>query len=76
VLLRPQEFKVPDRPELYAVVRGSIVLVTARLLNIPPGVLVEHDRLVKMQQEKEVGPLPSRTVTCWRRGDPSTYLLW
>jgi hypothetical protein len=45
---------VPDKPELHAVIRGAIVLVSARLMNIPPGALVEPERIAKLKQDKEV----------------------
>lgn len=47
------EFKVPDRKELYDVVQGAVTLATARLHGVPPGPLVHPERLARQQQERE-----------------------
>jgi hypothetical protein len=47
-----QECKVPDRKELQDVVQAGIVIVTARVLGIPPGPLVTPDRLARQRQER------------------------
>ncbi len=53
---------MPDRKELLDVLHASIALVTARVLNIPPGALVDPDRIARQQQAKADEELRLRQV--------------
>jgi hypothetical protein len=45
-----QEFKVPDRKELQDAMQAGVTWVTARVLNVPVGVLVDPERLARQKQ--------------------------
>lgn len=56
------EFSVPAGPEFVELVRGGLVLVTARLLNLPPGVLVSQEHIKKQRQERELAVQRAKPV--------------